>query len=139
MLSQRGCGRQSDGQCVTVQYVTTLPSPPRVIPLTAPQVRSSKWNHCSTDIPQRRCAQMFAPIYETILHPSLTLYSPDRRGNTILITICVFNIVVLYPATKAYYMWRNRQRAKIWDAMTSEVSLKLPVFSLESDLTHCNL
>ncbi|KAF9493042.1 allantoate permease [Pleurotus eryngii] len=43
-----------------------------------------------------------------------------RRGNTILITICVFNIVVLYPATKAYYMWRNRQRAKIWDAMTSE-------------------
>ncbi|KDQ22404.1 hypothetical protein PLEOSDRAFT_36128 [Pleurotus ostreatus PC15] len=43
-----------------------------------------------------------------------------RRGNTILITICVFNIAVLYPATKAYYMWRNRQRAKIWDAMTSE-------------------
>ncbi|KAJ8456823.1 hypothetical protein ONZ45_g18564 [Pleurotus djamor] len=43
-----------------------------------------------------------------------------RRGNTVLISICVFNMVVLYPATKAYYKWRNRQRARIWDAMTSE-------------------
>ncbi|KAF4563801.1 MFS transporter superfamily protein [Pleurotus pulmonarius] len=43
-----------------------------------------------------------------------------RRGNTILITICVFNLVILYPGTKAYYIWRNRQRARIWDAMTSE-------------------
>lgn len=43
-----------------------------------------------------------------------------RRGNDFLIGICVFNIVVLYPATKAYYIWRNRQKSKIWDAMTSE-------------------
>ncbi|ESK96300.1 allantoate permease [Moniliophthora roreri MCA 2997] len=43
-----------------------------------------------------------------------------RRGNTILIAICSFNILILYPFTKAYYMWRNRQRDKIWNAMTTE-------------------
>lgn len=41
-----------------------------------------------------------------------------QRGNKILIIICSVNICVLYPATKAYYIWRNRQRAKVWDAMT---------------------
>ncbi|KJA26803.1 hypothetical protein HYPSUDRAFT_63584 [Hypholoma sublateritium FD-334 SS-4] len=43
-----------------------------------------------------------------------------RRGNSYLIGICAFNILVLYPGTKAWYVWRNKQRAKIWDAMTSE-------------------
>ncbi|KAH7910952.1 allantoate permease [Hygrophoropsis aurantiaca] len=43
-----------------------------------------------------------------------------KHGNFILIVICSINLLVLYPGTKAYYIWRNRQRAKIWDAMTSE-------------------
>ncbi|KAG1795331.1 allantoate permease [Suillus plorans] len=43
-----------------------------------------------------------------------------RHGNEILIIICCINICFLYPGTKAYYIWRNRQRAKIWDAMTTE-------------------
>jgi sugar phosphate permease len=43
-----------------------------------------------------------------------------RRGNKILIIICCVNVCVLYPGTKAYYIWRNRQRAKIWNAMTTE-------------------
>ncbi|KAF9239301.1 allantoate permease [Melanogaster broomeanus] len=43
-----------------------------------------------------------------------------ERGNRILIIICCVNLVVLYPGTKAYYVWRNRQRAKIWDAMTPQ-------------------
>ncbi|KAJ3811704.1 allantoate permease [Lentinula lateritia] len=43
-----------------------------------------------------------------------------RRGNLTLIIICCFNVVVLYPATKAYYIWRNRQRDRIWDAMSVE-------------------
>ncbi|KAJ7731135.1 allantoate permease [Mycena maculata] len=43
-----------------------------------------------------------------------------RRGNRTLIIINCVNILFMYPATKAYYMWRNRQRAKIWDAMSSE-------------------
>ncbi|THU80658.1 allantoate permease [Dendrothele bispora CBS 962.96] len=43
-----------------------------------------------------------------------------RRGNTILIIICCFNIFIMYPGVKAYYIWRNRQRDKIWNAMTPE-------------------
>lgn len=45
---------------------------------------------------------------------------PDLRGNKILITICVFNLTILYPGTKLYYRWRNAQRDKIWNKMTSE-------------------
>ena len=54
-------------------------------------------------------------------HTPLPL-TADERGNRILIIVCSLNILVLYPGTKAYYMWRNRQRAKIWDAMTAEAS-----------------
>ncbi|KAF8434495.1 allantoate permease [Boletus edulis BED1] len=43
-----------------------------------------------------------------------------RHGNSILIIICSINVLLLYPATKVYYIWRNRQRARIWDAMTPE-------------------
>ncbi|KAI6046795.1 allantoate permease [Pisolithus marmoratus] len=43
-----------------------------------------------------------------------------ERGNRILIVICCINIGVLYPGTKAYYIWRNRQRDKIWNVMTVE-------------------
>ena len=38
-----------------------------------------------------------------------------------VIIITVIDVGILYPGTKAYYVWRNRQRAKIWDAMTPEV------------------
>ncbi|KAI6043747.1 allantoate permease [Pisolithus marmoratus] len=41
-----------------------------------------------------------------------------ERGNRILIVICCINIGILYPGTKAYYIWRNRQRDKIWNVMT---------------------
>ena len=43
-----------------------------------------------------------------------------RRGNRVLIAISCINLLVLYPGTKLYYIWRNKQRDKIWDAMTSE-------------------
>ncbi|KAF9456607.1 allantoate permease [Collybia nuda] len=43
-----------------------------------------------------------------------------RRGNAVLMGICVFNIAIMYPSIKAYYIWRNRQRAIIWDAMTPQ-------------------
>ncbi|RXW22209.1 hypothetical protein EST38_g3632 [Candolleomyces aberdarensis] len=43
-----------------------------------------------------------------------------RRGNSWLIGICAFNCFILYPGVKAYYIWRNRSRDQIWDAMTSE-------------------
>ncbi|CAK5272188.1 unnamed protein product [Mycena citricolor] len=40
------------------------------------------------------------------------------RGNRNLVIINCVNVFVMYPATKAYYIWRNRQRSRIWDAMT---------------------
>ncbi|KAJ2932226.1 hypothetical protein H1R20_g4867, partial [Candolleomyces eurysporus] len=43
-----------------------------------------------------------------------------RRGNRWLIGVCAFNCFILYPGVKAYYIWRNRSRDQIWDAMTSE-------------------
>ncbi|KAF6757659.1 allantoate permease [Ephemerocybe angulata] len=43
-----------------------------------------------------------------------------RRGNSVLIAICAFNCFLLYPSVKAYYVWKNKRRANIWDAMTSE-------------------
>lgn len=43
-----------------------------------------------------------------------------RRGNRVLISIACVNLLVLYPGTKAYYVWRNRRRDAVWGAMTPE-------------------
>ncbi|KAJ3555922.1 hypothetical protein NM688_g2306 [Phlebia brevispora] len=43
-----------------------------------------------------------------------------RRGNRILIIISCVNLLILYPGTKLYYVWRNKQRDRIWNAMTPE-------------------
>ncbi|KAF9030118.1 allantoate permease [Hymenopellis radicata] len=43
-----------------------------------------------------------------------------RRGNRILIAITCFNVAIMYPLTKAYYVWRNKQRDRIWNAMSVE-------------------
>src|SRR5512142_1741191 len=40
-----------------------------------------------------------------------------RRGNRHLLAILCMN-VCLYLLTKCYYLWRNKQRAQRWDAMT---------------------
>ncbi|KAI5795367.1 major facilitator superfamily domain-containing protein [Peziza echinospora] len=42
-----------------------------------------------------------------------------RRGNKVLIAICVYNIF-LFVGAKFYYIWRNSQREKIWGLMTAE-------------------
>lgn len=42
-----------------------------------------------------------------------------RQGNKVLIGICVFDIF-LFIGVKRYYMWRNKTRAAIWDAMTTD-------------------
>ncbi|EMD33330.1 hypothetical protein CERSUDRAFT_160226 [Gelatoporia subvermispora B] len=43
-----------------------------------------------------------------------------RRGNRVLIAISCVNLAVLYPGTKLYYVWRNKQRDRVWNAMTPE-------------------
>ena len=56
---------------------------------------------------------------------SANIYRADdapryRRGNRALITISCVNLLILYPGTKAYYMWRNKQRDRVWNTMTPE-------------------
>ena len=45
----------------------------------------------------------------------------DRRGNRVLLAINSLNICI-YISTKVYYVWRNKQRDKIWNNMTEDVS-----------------
>ncbi|KAI0264759.1 allantoate permease [Gloeopeniophorella convolvens] len=70
-----------------------------------------------------------ASLYNMFVQASSVIYSqiyraddaPQyRRGNRVLISIAVVNVLVLYPGTKAYYVWRNRQREKTWGAMTPQ-------------------
>lgn len=42
-----------------------------------------------------------------------------KNGNLTLVIINCF-VIGLFLLTKAYYMWRNRQRDKIWSAMTEQ-------------------
>ncbi|KAK4499384.1 hypothetical protein PRZ48_009898 [Zasmidium cellare] len=42
-----------------------------------------------------------------------------HRGNSILIGLNILAIL-LFPATKWYYTWRNKKREETWNAMTSE-------------------
>lgn len=42
-----------------------------------------------------------------------------RRGNSILLGICCFSIVLFY-LTKLFYIWRNKVRDRKWSAMTKE-------------------
>ncbi|KAI9927815.1 hypothetical protein AWENTII_012536 [Aspergillus wentii] len=42
-----------------------------------------------------------------------------RTGNKVLIGLAAFSLV-LFIGAKFYYMWRNKQKAAIWDKMSSE-------------------
>ena len=58
---------------------------------------------------------------------SANIYRADdaplyKRGNKDLLAIVSMNIV-WYLFTKAYYIWRNKQRDRKWGAMTEEERL----------------
>ncbi|KAH6681621.1 major facilitator superfamily transporter [Halenospora varia] len=40
-----------------------------------------------------------------------------KRGNRVLLSLCITNMGI-YTLTKVYYVWRNKSRAKKWDAMS---------------------
>ncbi|KAK7059666.1 allantoate permease [Favolaschia claudopus] len=70
-----------------------------------------------------------ASLYNMFVQASAIIYSQIyrkddapryRRGNRVLIAINSLNLLVVYPATKMYYIWRNKQRDRIWNAMTDE-------------------
>ncbi|KEY72264.1 hypothetical protein S7711_00263 [Stachybotrys chartarum IBT 7711] len=45
-----------------------------------------------------------------------------RRGNRVLIGIACLNICV-YLSAKMFYVWQNKKRSKVWDAMTEQERL----------------
>lgn len=51
----------------------------------------------------------------------MVFFRTDRRGNRVLIAIACMNICV-YLIAKAFYMYLNKSRDKVWNAMTEEVS-----------------
>jgi hypothetical protein len=58
---------------------------------------------------------------------STNIYRDDdkplyKRGNRILLVFSAFNIVLFY-LVKLYYIWRNKSRDKIWNALTREEQL----------------
>ncbi|KAG9311724.1 hypothetical protein JVU11DRAFT_7964 [Chiua virens] len=95
VLHELGCGGKPYRQRDLVQHI-----------------HRSKLRHLNSDIRRQRCAEI----------ENESRSASDERGNRMLIIICLINMSLLYPATKAYYLWRNRQRAEIWDAMTPEAS-----------------
>lgn len=45
------------------------------------------------------------------------------RGNRQCLYLCYMNIVI-YLLTKVYYIWRNNQKDKKWNALTEEERLE---------------
>lgn len=44
-----------------------------------------------------------------------------RRGNSVLLAFS-FLAIALFLLTKVYYIWRNRQRSRVLDSMSGQVS-----------------
>ncbi|KAF3936531.1 hypothetical protein ABW19_dt0209550 [Dactylella cylindrospora] len=75
-----------------------------------------------------RTRAVSAALYNMMVQLARVVYSniyreddkPEyRRGNQQLIAICCMNMIV-YLLMKLYYIWRNKSRDKIWDAMTMD-------------------
>ncbi|KFY24878.1 hypothetical protein V491_01981 [Pseudogymnoascus sp. VKM F-3775] len=67
---------------------------------------------------------MYNMVCQASYMASSNIYREDdkplyRRGNKILLAIVGWNIIMAI-FVKGYYMWRNKTRSAIWDAMTLE-------------------
>ncbi|KAL3478543.1 major facilitator superfamily domain-containing protein [Aspergillus californicus] len=81
---------------------------------------------CSSNSNTVRTRTVSASLYNMMVQVqsiiASNIYREDdkplyRRGNRVLIGVNCLNIV-LYLFAKGYYVYRNKQRAKIWDNMT---------------------
>ncbi|KAF9741409.1 hypothetical protein PMIN02_000962 [Paraphaeosphaeria minitans] len=88
------------------------------------------WN--SRNANNVRARTVSAAIYNMSVQTSgiiaANIYREDdapkyRRGNRVVLILCIANIF-LYLATKAWYVWRNKQRQKFWHGMSEEEKLR---------------
>ncbi|KAF2036264.1 MFS general substrate transporter [Setomelanomma holmii] len=86
---------------------------------------------CSRNSNTVRTRTVSAALYKMAVQVQAIIYSNIyrvddkplyRRGNRVLVGICVLNIF-LYAFSKGYYKWHNAQRDRIWDALTAEQKL----------------
>lgn len=99
-----------------------------VVLLSAPYIHAILVGWCSRNSNTVRSRTVSAALYNMFVQAgsiiSSNIYRADdaplyHRGNTQLFGIAFGSLgVILF--TKGYYMWRNRSRAKIWDAMTED-------------------
>ncbi|KAJ7322864.1 allantoate permease [Mycena albidolilacea] len=97
--------------------------------LAAPYTHPMQVGWCSRNSGAVASRTVNASLYNMFVQASAVIYAQIyrkddapmyRRGNRVLIIIACVNVLVVYPGTKAYYMWRNARKAKLWDAMTAE-------------------
>ncbi|RVX69786.1 hypothetical protein B0A52_06431 [Exophiala mesophila] len=100
--------------------------------LSYPSVHAMQVGWCSRNSNSVRTRTVSAAVYNMFCQVGgITLsniYRRDdaplyRRGNRQLTIICAVNMI-LYFFTKAYYVWRNKVRAKEWDSLTAEQKLE---------------
>ncbi|KAJ3536917.1 hypothetical protein NM208_g6518 [Fusarium decemcellulare] len=96
--------------------------------LSYPSAHAIQVGWCSRNSNTVRTRTVSAALYNMfvqvggIIHANI--YRADdrphyRRGNKQLTAICASNIIV-YLLAKSYYIWRNKQRDRAWDALSKE-------------------
>lgn len=99
-----------------------------VILLSSPYIHAILVGWCSTNSNTVRSRTVSASLYNMFVQAgsiiSSNIYQAKdapkyRKGNRALFAICWISVGVIL-GTKAYYIWRNNSRDKIWNAMTRE-------------------
>ncbi|KAK7186488.1 hypothetical protein DPSP01_002083 [Paraphaeosphaeria sporulosa] len=96
--------------------------------LSYPSPHPMQVGWCSRNSNTVRTRTVSAALYNMSVQVQAIIYSNIyqdddkplyRRGNKVLVGICVLNIFI-YAFNKMYYIWRHKQRDRKWNALTAE-------------------